>query len=656
MYIKKYNIYKLSACIIYIVFSMSQGFVKLAPIKVLDPRLQLNDTRAYTVLTGGSTVSWKPVTSTSYSTSNIQYSAPPPNERIVTDRNVEQRWFVEAAFVGTKASAYTNLLDGYGSTLALRQFPIAQSTNVLNVTINNSSVSINSNDVHSALVRCGTDVKERYVSYSTTAAKMDNYPDYKDAFGAVNSPLTSFADNVMEIARGAFPVTIVSNTPTTGTIRTEITEPLFLSPFLFGKNSDEHSGFYGVKTLDFNVTLMGTFGTGNTMFSNDTTNGSTFSSITVTFYAAPQMIFNYITPKETENFSISRPLVLPYYEVERYPTNIGSIGAYGGGSDTATTSSSNIQLNSIPRRMVIFARRRNQDRTFNTTDTFAYLSNLSINWNNQAGLLSSATPQDLYRMASMRGISYSWTEWRQYVGSILIIEFGTDIGLGATEAPGMMGQYQFQFTVTMQNLSASACNFDLYAVPINEGTFTIVDGRAIKNIGNLSERDVLEASEMKGINYKSLQGGNFFDGLKNAFNSVVGTVGSVVPYVKAALPYVQMARSLAGVGMSGGRRRKMHRRGGRLIGGGLTDEEQSSEEIEDYEESKEEHKVPKGGRLLSRSEMKQQLAGGSLTDEEAEEFDGDLAADEEYEEDEIPEEPSYDLRSGGWRSLKKKGY
>ena len=56
----------------------------------------------------------------------------------------------------------------------------------------------------------------------------------------------------------------------------------------------------------------------------------------------------------------------PYYNVERYPTTGTSILA--GASQTI--NSANIQLNSVPHRMYILARKQNSDVTLNDTDTF----------------------------------------------------------------------------------------------------------------------------------------------------------------------------------------------------------------------------------------------------------------------------------------------
>ena len=143
-----------------------------------------------------------------------------------------------------------------------------------------------------------------------------------------------------------------------------------------------------------------------------------------------------------------------------------------------------------------------------------------MNWNNNAGLLSSASAYDLYRIAVNNGCEMSWEQWSQYTGSVLALDFGKDIQLGDLEAPGKLMTSQLQIDVTFVNTNISNnITYALYIIVVSEGTFTIVDNRCITQLGVVSENDIFEAS--KNIEYApqhhfaNIYGGEFFDGLKS---------------------------------------------------------------------------------------------------------------------------------------------
>jgi len=204
----------------------------------------------------------------------------------------------------------------------------------------------------------------------------------------------------------------------------------------------DRAAFLGIQTMDFNITFIGNLAR---MWSHAA--GTTLTSVTVdlvTGPGSPTMLFNYITPSSLQPIP-PRGVVYPYYTINRFPTD--SLAPIASGA-AQTLDSANIQLQSIPKRMYILARRKNSNETFLTTDTFFAIEGISVNWNNNSGLLSSATQQDLYRVSVRNGCNYSWPQWagrtvdlgpgnpqRGLTGSVLCLEFGRDIGLGPMECP-----------------------------------------------------------------------------------------------------------------------------------------------------------------------------------------------------------------------------
>lgn len=60
---------------------MSLTYEKLGVVEVRDPRTILLNKREYAALRAGSQTTWKPYTTTSVSSSSINFSCPPPSTR-----------------------------------------------------------------------------------------------------------------------------------------------------------------------------------------------------------------------------------------------------------------------------------------------------------------------------------------------------------------------------------------------------------------------------------------------------------------------------------------------------------------------------------------------------------------------------------------------
>lgn len=573
---------------------MSLAINPLKTVRVVDPVLTFNEEREFSVLTGGSQISWKPFVTTSYSNSSFQFTAPPPSPGICVDRKFLIKVPVTINFTGTSPAGQNLLQSGYD---AFRAFPISSITNTLAVTINNSTVSINMADVIQPLLRYHTPEHLREFDYSITPTMMDQFQNYFDGYQTSRNPLNKYGDNSHEMARGGFPYTSFVNTPTSATVQALITEPIFLSPMMFGK--DNNQGFIGVQTLDFNFTFISNL---SRIWSHAVQSGSTFTSVNVTL-GQPTLLFKYVTPKELQ--FIPKSVVYPYFIIDRYPTDSNSAFTPG---QSQTLSTNNIQLQSIPRRMYIFARQRNSDLTYNSTDTYFSITGISVNWNNYAGLLSSASQEQLYALSVKNGCNMSWTQWsggpsysmvgnnnNQYgtVGSVLALEFGTDIGMGDVDAPGLLMTNQLQMNVTVKNVNVGSnapatITPTLYVVIVSEGTFTIENNRSVSQIGVISKQDVLDSKTSPLVDYhaiKNIYGGDFFSGFKEIAGKTLSGIQQALPYIKTGIDVAERvapyAVPLLGLGSDD--------EGGALVGG--------------------KRKKKKGGAVISRNQLRNRLLG-----------------------------------------------
>jgi hypothetical protein len=532
---------------------MSLSFQKLTPIEVRDPRTMIENQRAYAVLKCGSQTTWKAWTSTSISSSSIQFSTPPPSAGVFVDSKMYFYLPVRITFTGVPPIGDTIINPNMD---CLRAYPISGSIDTLQATINNQSVSINLADVIHAISHYNTDVKLKNGDYSMSPTYPDQSQQYADLFDNIRSPQQSYGDGIDETVqqRGAFTYYVVANPVQTGTatltaiIDVGLCEPIFLPPFYFGCSN--RSAFFNVNSIDFNITFVGNpafrmwshndNGGTNTILTGLVNFGGTTLGPTTSLIGGqmPLILTQYITPQETQILSPSMSVTYPYFDIQRFPTGYSPVTA----GSTAIIPSNNIQLSSIPRRMYIYVRDSNFsiNNSCAYTDTYFSISSISIQFMNKNGLLASASPLQLYQMCKKNHCNMSWTQWSGgpvfstgttgtptvfTIGSVLCIDFATDIGLESLDAPGKLGQYQIQVQVTAKNISARTITPTLYIVPILEGTFTIPSlGRALLNIGCITSQDILDAKQSPVVNYNEVEnvsGGDFFSGLKNFFSTQV---------------------------------------------------------------------------------------------------------------------------------------
>lgn len=562
---------------------MSLNLTPLHVVEVRDSRTVIRN-KEYAILKGGSQVSWKPYTTTSVSSSSIQFSTPPPSPKIFIDRFQYIQIPVRITLNVQTPNANNILRAGYDSP---RAFPISSSLNTLTVNINNTAVSLNMSDVIQALMRFNTGQSLKEHQYSMTPSCLDQFQEYIDGVGSIRNPLGQYGDSNDEsvMGRGGFSqFNILSNTPSQAIIDCLFTEPIFISPFYFGNGNA--TAFIGVQTMDWNFTFltnswarMWSHAIGGVNAPGVITSGtSIFTGFSPAFSIPgapilPQLLFNYITPQELQ--AIPAAMEYSYFNIDRYPTDYSQSALAPNASIPMV--SNNIQLQSIPRRIYIYARNSNailqgngpSGGGPNFTDTFLSLKDLRVNWNNQSGLFSSATQQDLYKMSVKNHCNLSWTQWSggpSYsqgsltqkvgtVGSIICIEMGTDIGLSDTECAGLLGTYQLQINVTGTNINQTNSVYPtLYIVTVSEGVFNILENRSVSQIGVVSRQDVLDAKQHLSdyIDYESIQevnGGNFFSGISKFGHNILEKIRPIAKRVyefgKKIAPYIKTGMNVA---------------------------------------------------------------------------------------------------------------
>lgn len=567
---------------------------RVTTVSVTDPRLLLKKHRVQPIIKGGQQITYVQVDAQSVDNNNITFQCNPPSGGTIVDRKVlitvPVRLLIKGQVSGANASTCIQATFD-----ALRSFPLSGSVQTLTVTINNQSISVPMGSIIHPLEHYNVDSKLKKSDYSMTPTAYDPCTNYASLTGGVDNPMNFYLDNKEGVpqSRGAFPINVVLNTQAatgqnvSAIVDFVVTEPLFLSPFFFGqKNAD---GFYNVTTMTISLQMANKYafrmwshlnsGAANGVNITDVTayltnftavEGAGNTAFTYANNTKPSAQFTYITPPDTMKLSPFESLSYPYFNVQSFLTTQAEMASLA----QARIITNNLQLSSIPRRMFLFA--RPNDNTLNSPagaslpDCYFSIQNVNIQFQNTTGLLSSATPQQLYMLSVKNGCDMDWTQWSggptqnaanlgqldvgshpgsvYTIGSVLCLEFGTDIPLSSvTDCPGKIGQYNLQIQCTVTNTFPIAIAPTFYTVIVSEGTFTIDKlGVASIHLGDLTTNDVLEAQPRDDVSYYDLQdmtGGSWFDGLKKGF---------MMPFnaIRKASEYINPIKNVAGlVGM-----------------------------------------------------------------------------------------------------------
>ena len=398
---------------------MSADIEKLA---VFDDRIVQSRPR-YAVEKGALSVTNSPFNAIAANTSQHTYNVLVPSENVFIDRSVDwtSTCFLQAQVSYTVGAANWVIgatdvvpLVSPGINMALCPFPLQSLTTTMTATINDTTVTINSQDVLPQVLRMTDYKKNRLIR--TCPTMLDRVQNYASALNAPNSVLAGFdqAYNVDEVPNGAFPslvftqnngtvfsttpfvppvgsytasvgaavaytgtaanpypflqnCTLVAGTQYTWTIWLQFTstEKLVLSPFVFSDIHEWDTGLFGCQNIQLVMNLQNPSRVlrsapyGGEAFG--AASGGAFSlfnvqyntAATVGSFSNSRVNIQFLTP------SLDVPLppksVVPYMEFPRYISS--NLGAFANGQFTTQTfSSQTITLPQIPDLLIIYAK------------------------------------------------------------------------------------------------------------------------------------------------------------------------------------------------------------------------------------------------------------------------------------------------------------
>lgn len=497
----------------------------LRTVRVVDPLLNFGSERVFGVFDGGQDYTYNRFVATSFSDSNCQITCNPADATSVLNPKIYAKISYSITVTGdVQPGNYLLNIGTGGCTDAPRAYPNTQIMNTIEVQLNGSSITTNCNQYFNAMTRCSMlhDNEER--AYSIAPTMLDQFQSYADGMGSIRNPLNGYESNDYQCPRGGFVLDSVTGNTINNTLgvvsKTAVvtftsTEQIFISPFNTSK-----CGITWINTMVCNFT----FGDLRRIWSHDNTSGTVLADNAWTVHITGiTLLFQSIKPKFYER--IPRVIPYAYNEVQMIVTQLGTITNSGVSTSVSLQS---INLSAVPRRLMMVVARNTADQGITTSDTYARIDSITLNWATNQGKLASATIQDLYEISVRNGCMMSFTQWTTEIGSVLLIDMGKDIGLEEGLAPSVLANPQISGTINFTNISSENINFSLFCFVIYEGTLVLSTSQMQKQIASLTPGEVRNAMGSATVEVghtpTNAYGGSFWGDVWNGVKSAASNV------------------------------------------------------------------------------------------------------------------------------------
>ena len=252
----------------------------------------------------------------------------------------------------------------------------------------------------------------------------------------------------------------------------------------------------------------------------------------------PRLLCTFLTPPP----EITLPLVssVPYVEFPRYNSTSSATWSSSG---TVTVQSNTVTLSSIPDLLVVWARPAFRGQT--QSDTYIPISNIAVTFDNYANLCSNYSQEDLYACSVAGGLDMDFNQFRgfarerfstltpsssgvlgslydtftgyspsvQLTGAPVVLRMGQDVPLSSGLAPGTLGNYSVQVTLTLDNRNgffnylqglSPSNNVIVTIMGVNSGFFESVRGSSAIRKTILNTNDVEAASTSSSVTSSQL--------------------------------------------------------------------------------------------------------------------------------------------------------
>jgi hypothetical protein len=543
-------------------------------VLIEDSRIaSITDEEVFGVQSSASQSTYQQFSAVSTSNSSVVYNIQIPSENIVIDRHVFIQGTVTLTFAIANVPVGKYAMQ-YGLTDAFNCFPLQSLFTTMQVTINNASVSTNMQDIKDLVVLMNDKRMLNRYNSMTPSMPDEAYGLYSNGVGANNNPLGGYTNNGYDpdfLSRGSWKLdsfvvvkngdpaitTLVSaniNDTWEITLTATFTEPfLALSPFI-NTLGDNDAGLVGINNIsaNFNVdaSCKKVWSTSNYELPIVPADGLSPYITSITLGAPGQstglsnmkMLFNFLSLQPEQYAKISTKNIVPYLDYPRFispSTNTQTLIP----NQTAQLTSQSLQLSQIPDLIMIAVRLPMTNQSWSYSPTFLGISNISISFNNASGLLASATQNDLYNISIRNGSSQNYESFTGVattnnnpatpldptagkagypvnvatVGSLLVLNPVYDFSLPSYLSCSSLGQYQFQFNITVTNQYPFNITPEIVVTLVNSGVFATVQGTSTIATGILTKDLVLKTKEENPVpaldsrEYQRLVGGKMIN-------------------------------------------------------------------------------------------------------------------------------------------------
>ena len=554
-------------------------------IAVLDDRVHQRDPVQYAVQQGALSVTNTNFTAVSSSASQVSFQVQVPSEKVFVDKAIDWTSTCNLSFTVTvtdSASRAGQQVCQIGKDISLSSFPLHTLVSTLSATINDTTVTSNTSDVLRELLRLAD--SERNRELRTCPTYLDTYASYNDAVGTQANPLAGYenAQTGGQVPNGAYydfyftnssgayiaPPVVVSGTATYNlNVQFTSKEKLVLSPFCWADTHEGETGLFGIQNIQVIANMLSPSFTGPTgrVLRTTTNNGRTYSNLAYNQNAGAGAFTNaslsclFLTP--SLSFPIPSVSRVPYMEFPKYSQAVAGTIASGAGFQG---QSQTITLPCIPDLIILTVKPQNYQA--GDADFYFPITNVSINFDNFSGLLSSMTPMELFTASSANGLRMDYNAWqgqgwsngdvKGLVGGFLVLKPSRDIALQQGQAPSIVSNITFQFNYTAYNPSPNTYSgYVVNVITANSGFLESISGSSRVVKGVLSEKDVIEADKEGAVSTSDLKryvGGKasgLMSNLSHGLSKALPLLKSVLPIAKHYLPAeARDALSMLGMG------------------------------------------------------------------------------------------------------------
>lgn len=455
---------------------------------VFDPRI-IQTKPKYAVEKGAASLTNVSVQAQTADSSSCQFNIQVPSENVFVDRAVQWQATAVATIVVTVANGPIPAGTSLQGLIAPAAFPLHQAVTQMSATINDATVTVNTQDVLPQVLRLA-DMRDAR-RQRTCPTMLDRYARYPDSRVVKNSPLLAWDEtkNSDEVPNGGFngfyfatdatgvtpavgtisvPVSVggvdyvngqpvapaagLPNGPYTFHVAVSSVEKLLLPPFIFSDQDELSTGLFGVQNFQVQMNIAPSpsraFRVTPSLTLVDPTTGlvtgatlsltsaawSTTGGKAAMWVTQPSLAVQFLTP------SLDVPLppksIVPYMEFPRYISTPATAVPASTSLTTASTqlTSNTITLPNIPDYLVVYVKPSSYTNSTHG-DWSLPITKISLNFDNFSGLLSTMTQEQLYGMSVHNGVDMDWNEWSGYgyvpfsVDATPLVRSGGRVGL-----------------------------------------------------------------------------------------------------------------------------------------------------------------------------------------------------------------------------------